>query len=123
MKACRTWGGGFGKQNPYGVYRGHIEGIEVALHDLNKYGGELVDWMVIAGSAVGFIEQKVKRVVKDASRQTLTDPEYYYGELQPGEASFFDNTHPDIRRVCYDQETAWKFIKEIVARAKEQDHA
>lgn len=117
IRAFENNAGGLTTENDFGVRRCFVEGIPVELHDMHQVGGEMPDWMIIVAHLPVFIEMKPKRIVNDESRQRLTDTEYYYKKLSKGEKSFFDNTFAHVR-ICYDEETVWKFVKEIIAHVK-----
>ena len=117
IRAFENNAGGLTNENEFGVRRCFVEGIPVELHDMHKVGGEIPDWMIIVDYLPVFIEMKPKRIVKDVSRQRLTDTEYYWGELSKGEKSFFENSNANVR-ICYNEETVWRFVKEIIDHVK-----
>lgn len=108
------------QQNKFGVWRGYIRGYNIELHDMSKAGGEFVDWMVIIHDRVIFIEVKPERDVKDASRQKLTDDEYYHGELTEGEKSFIINTYASVR-ICATHQHIVDYVTETVNAVEFED--
>jgi len=114
LRACQMWGGGFNKKpNEFGVWRGFIRGLHAELHDTSKAGGEMLDWIFILADVVMFVEVKVEREVIDETRQTLTDNQYYVGELKPGERSFYYNSSA-LKVIVSTEEEFWERVLVLV---------
>ena len=119
LEALKMITGGI-QRNEFGVWRGYMRGYNVELHDMSKSGGEFVDWLIVIHNRVVFIEVKPEREVKDASRQKLSDREYYYNQLTDGEKSFFDNTSADCR-ICATEQHIVDYVTEIIEKIEFKD--
>lgn len=115
INALKNWGGGFSRDE-FGVWQGHVRGLPVAAYNTSKLGGQLPDWLVAVNWMVIALEVKEARPVAigkrangGGSEQKLSDHEYYWSMLEPGEKAFFNHS-PAVKYIVATEEEVWTKI-------------
>lgn len=106
-KALKNWGGGFARDE-FGVWQGHIHGLSVAAYDVSKLGGQLPDWIVAVSWLVIGFEVKEQRPLESnkGRKRELSDDEYYWSMLKPGEVAYFLHS-PMLHFIVSSEEQVW----------------
>lgn len=104
--------GGFHKDKEHPHYYANIQGIKVAAYDLHAAGHGIPDWLVFVGTFAIFFEVKQPRPAggKFGPKRTLTDQQYYFGQLEDTETFFYWH-HPSITAIVWDQNQVYDWLK------------